>query len=82
MKIINASDIDLTKLNVNMRGVCVRVKPLFDIYNQGKQSGFGLNMMLKGAKRFSNNKFAPFYFNDEAEAEKAAGLINAWSAAQ
>lgn len=74
-----ASDIDLTKLNKDMKGVKVRVKPFYDIYNQGKQAGFGLNMMLKGARRFSNNKFAPFYFSDEAEAEKAASLINNWS---
>lgn len=79
MKTINANDIDLTKLNVDMKGMKVRVKPLFDIYNQGKQSGFGLNIMLKGAKKFSNSQFAPFYFSDEAEAEKAAGIINSWS---
>lgn len=76
---IKASDIDVAKLNVEMKGVQVRVKPLFDIHDGGKQKGFGLNMKMKEEKRFKGSKFAPFFFTDEAEANKAAAMINDWS---
>lgn len=79
MQGMTAGQIDVSKLNAAMKGVRVRVHPLHDIYDEGKQNGFGLNMQMPGEKKFSRTKYAPFFFTDEAEAEKAAGIINAWS---
>lgn len=76
---MTADQIDIAKLNVALKGIRVQVKPLYDICDGGKQKGFGLNMKMPGKDKFSPSKFAPFYFTDEVEAEKAAGLINAWS---
>lgn len=76
---MTAEQIDVTKLNTDYKGIKVQVKPLYDIYNDGKQTGFGLNVRMPGEKRFSESKYMPFLFADEAEAEMAAGKINAWS---
>lgn len=79
MYAMTADQIDVSLLNPAMKGVRVRVKPLYDIYDGGKQKGFGLNIKMAGDAKFSAAKYAPFFFADEAEAEKAAGVINAWS---
>jgi hypothetical protein len=76
---MTAEQIDVSKMNPEYKGMKVRVKPLYDIYDNGKQSGFGLNVRLPGKKRFSESKYMPFFFADEGEADLAAGKLNAWS---
>lgn len=76
---ITAAEIDVQKLNPEMKGVKVQVKPLFDLNNHGKQVGFALNMKMPNEAKFSRTKYAPFLFETEVEAETAAGKINVWS---
>lgn len=78
MPFITADQIELDKLNPAMKGVTVRVSPLFNIYD-GAQTGFALNVKMPNDKRFSKNKFAPFCFETESEAKKAVDIINTWS---
>lgn len=77
---ITADEIDLTRLNEAHKGSEFQVKPLYNIYEGGKQEGFALNVKPKGKKRYGN-KFAPFYFSSRLEAEKACAKLNTWSLA-
>ena len=75
-----AEKIELSKLNESMRGLTVtRVMPLYDIYDDGKQSGFALAVRLPGEKRAKPGRCAPFWFTDKAEANKAKNILNDWS---
>lgn len=74
-----ADDINLKNLNTDMKGTEFRVKPLYNLYEDGKITHWGLNVRFKGSKRFSVKDFAPFYFDSEAEAQKACDILNNWS---
>lgn len=77
-----AKSIDPNKLNPDYKGMTVKSCPLYDIYDDNKQTHFGLKVKLKHQKRFpSPPKVMPFWFASKEEADKAAVKINEWSMA-
>ena len=75
---MRAVDIDITKLNRAYKGCEFRVAQLYDIHDGGKPKGFALNFRPLEKKRFGN-EYAPFYFEERAEADLACAKLNTWS---